>query len=164
MTAADPRDPREPRDPGDPSEPRKPRDPRERYDSGELLEPDDPRRSAEPEPPTDDLLARPERRPRNRSGWLGLALAGAAFLASLLVAWTGAVLLAALGLALSVTGLVRASRGRATNGKAAAGGLVLAILTVALGFFWSHQAQPCLPLAQDTKKFSQCYRDHAGLL
>ncbi|MET9023432.1 hypothetical protein ABZV93_26010 [Actinopolymorpha sp. NPDC004070] len=156
MTAADPRDPR---DPGDPSEPR---DPRERYDSGELLGPDDLRRSAEP--PADDVPPRPERRPRNRSGWFGLALAGAAFLASLLVAWTGAVLLAALGLALSVTGLVRAYRGRATNGKAAAGGLVLAILTIALGFFWSHQAQPCLPLAQDTKKFSQCYQDHAGLL
>ncbi|GAA2758985.1 hypothetical protein [Actinopolymorpha rutila] len=146
MTAADPRDPRDPADPGEPSDSGEPRDPRDLYDSGE------------PTPP------RPVRPPRNRSGWFGLALAGAAFLASLLVAWTGAVLLAALGLALSVTGLVRAYRGRATNGAAAAGGLALAILTIALGFFWAHQAQPCLPFSQDTKKFSQCYQDHTGLL
>ncbi|MGW0231934.1 hypothetical protein ACWDWO_26805 [Actinopolymorpha singaporensis] len=159
MTAAAPRDPREPGDPNDPGDRRDPGDPRDPGEPRAAGEPRDPRDQYEPvEPP------RPERPPRNRSGWLGLALAGAAFLASLLVAWTGAVLLAALGLALSVTGLVRAYRGRATNGAASAGGLVLAILTIALGFFWAHQAQPCLPLSQDTKKFSQCYEEHTGLL
>ncbi|MFD2079110.1 hypothetical protein SAMN05421678_102378 [Actinopolymorpha cephalotaxi] len=161
MTAADPRDPRDPGDPSDPGAPRDSGDPRDAEQSRDSGEPRDPRDLYDPGEATP---ARPQRPPRNRSGWIGLALAGVAFLASLLVAWTGAVLLAALGLALSVTGLVRAYRGRATNGKAAAGGLVLAILTVALGFFWSHQAQPCLPYTQDKMKFSQCYQDHTGLL
>src|SRR5262245_20387302 len=140
MTAADPRDPR---DSGDPRDPR---------DQGGFP-PDD--------LPPDAPPPRPERPPRNMSGWFGFALAGAAFLASLLVAWTGSVILAALGLALSVTGVVRAYRGRATNGAAAAGGIVLAILTIALGFFWAHQAQPCIPLSRDTARFNQCYHDHA---
>jgi hypothetical protein len=106
----------------------------------------------------------PERRPLNLSGWIGLAAGAGAFLASLLVGWTGAVVLAALALALSITGLVRAYRGRATNGAAAAGGLTLAVATIVLGFVWAHLAQPCIPLGNDTQRFNQCYQDHTGLL
>src|SRR5262245_55605951 len=60
--------------------------------------------------PDPNTLPRRERRPLNASGWIALALAGAAFLASLLIAWPGAILLAALGLALSLTGVIRAYR------------------------------------------------------
>jgi hypothetical protein len=106
----------------------------------------------------------PERRPLNLSGWIGLAAGAGAFLASLLVGWTGAVVLAALALALSITGLVRVYRGRATNGAAAAGGLTLAVATIVLGFVWAHLAQPCIPLTNDTQRFNQCYQDNTGLL
>ncbi|WP_020579782.1 hypothetical protein [Actinopolymorpha alba] len=107
---------------------------------------------------------RPERPPLNASGWVALVLATAAFGSSLLVAWAGAVMLAALGLALSITGLVRVYRGRATNGPAAATALALAIATIILGFVWADRAQECIPLARDNARFEQCYADRTGIL
>ncbi len=105
----------------------------------------------------------PERRPLNTSGWVALALGAAAFGASVLVAWPGAVLLAALALALALTGVVRVYRGRATNKGAALGALVLAVATVILGFVWANQAQPCVRLSNDQDKFNACYESHTGL-
>lgn len=103
------------------------------------------------------------RKPWNTSGWFALGLGGAGFLASLLIAWPGAVLLAALAFALSITGVVRAYRGRATNGAAALTALGLALATILLGFVWANRAQPCRPLTNDTDQFNACYESHTGL-
>ena len=106
----------------------------------------------------------PQRRPLNLSGWIALGLAIAAFGASLLIAWPGAILLAAFALALSITGVVRVYRGRATNKGAAVTALCLAIATVILGFVWANRAQVCVPLANDTKRFDACYEARTGIL
>ncbi|GAB3429177.1 hypothetical protein [Flindersiella endophytica] len=105
----------------------------------------------------------PERKPLNGAGWIGFGLSGAGFLASLAVGWSGAILVAAIGLAFALTGLIRTNRGRATNGRYAFAGLILAVLTIGLAFFWSSRAQPCRPLLNDEIKFSSCYNDHAGI-
>ncbi|HZC26754.1 MAG TPA: hypothetical protein VE287_07010 [Actinopolymorphaceae bacterium] len=136
----------------------------------ELPEPSRPDQlPGKPEPATfgnsDDPPPGPryQRRPWNTSGWFALALGTAGFLASLLVAWPGAVLLAALAFALSITGVVRAYRGRATNGAAALTALGLALATILLGFVWANRAQPCRPLTNNTDQFNACYESHTGL-
>jgi hypothetical protein len=105
----------------------------------------------------------PQRKPLNLSGWVALALGVVAFGGSLLVAWTGAVLLAAIALALSITGMVRVYRGRATNKRAAVTAFALAVGTVILGFVWANKAQPCVPLANDPERFTACYEERTGL-
>lgn len=105
----------------------------------------------------------PQRKPLNLSGWVALVLGAVAFGGSLLIAWTGAVLLAAISLALSITGLVRVYRGRATNKHATVAAFALALGTVILGFVWAHKAQPCVPLANDPERFSACYEERTGL-
>jgi hypothetical protein len=122
--------------------------------------PDQPERDPEREqqPP------QPERKPLNGAGWLGLGLSGAAFLASLSVGWSGSILVAAIGAAFALTGLIRTNRGRATNGRYAFAGLILAVVTIGLAFYWSSQAAPCRPLLNDEIKFNSCYSDHAGIL
>jgi hypothetical protein len=111
---------------------------------------------AEPPPPA--------RKPLNLSGWIALVLASVAFGGSVLIAWPAAVLLAALALALSITGVVRVYRGRATNRAATFTALALAIATVILGFVWANRAQPCIPLSNSPEKFNACYEDRTGLL
>jgi hypothetical protein len=110
------------------------------------------------------LAARPERRPLNTSGWVALALGIVAFGGSVLVAWTPAILVAALALALSITGAVRVYRGRATNRAATFTALGLAVATIALGFVWAERAKPCIPLTADTERFTACYESRTGLL
>lgn len=117
--------------------------------------PDQPERGQEPQP---------ERKPLNGAGWLGLGLSGGAFLASLTVGWSGAILVAAIGSAFALTGLIRTNRGRATNGRYAFAGLILAVVTIGLAFYWSSRAEPCRPLLNDEVKFASCYSDHAGIL
>ncbi|REF35729.1 hypothetical protein [Thermasporomyces composti] len=107
--------------------------------------------------------ALPQRKPLNLSGWVALVLGAVAFAGSLLVAWTGAVLLAAIALALSITGMVRVYRGRATNKRAAVTAFALALGTVILGFIWADRAQPCIPLANDPERFTACYKERTGL-
>lgn len=123
--------------------------------------PDQPERQEQPErqqqPPAD------ERKPLNGAGWLGLGLSGAGFLASLAIGWSGSILVAAIGLAFALTGLIRTNRGRATNGRYAFAGLILAVITIGLAFFWSSRSQECRPLLNDEIKFNSCYNDHAGI-
>ena len=107
---------------------------------------------------------RPERRPLNTSGWVALALAAVAFGGSVLIAWTPAVLLAALAMALSITGVIRVYRGRATNRAAALTALGLALATILLGFVWADRAQPCVPLTDNGEEFKACYESRTGLL
>jgi hypothetical protein len=106
----------------------------------------------------------PERKPLNTSGWVALALAIVAFGGSALIAWTPAILLAALALALSITGVVRVYRGRATNRAAALTALGLALATILLGFVWADRAQPCIPLTDNSEQFNDCYQSRTGLL
>lgn len=113
--------------------------------------------------PQQQRQPQPERKPLNGAGWLGLGLSGAACVASIAVGWSGAILVAAVGLAFALSGLVRANRGRATNGRYAFAGLILAVVTIALAFFWSARAEPCRPLIADETKFEACYADHAGI-
>ncbi|MEQ4209837.1 hypothetical protein ABN028_30505 [Actinopolymorpha sp. B17G11] len=115
-------------------------------------------------PGADGIQPPPARKPLNLSGWIALVLASVAFAGSLLVAWPQAVLLAALALALSLTGVVRVYRGRATNKAATYTALTLALATIILGFVWADRAQPCIPLSNDTDRFSACYADRTGLL
>ena len=124
------------------------------------------RLDAEPDDGPDDELDvdEPQRRPLNLSGWIALGLAIAAFGASLLIAWPGAILLAAFALALSITGVVRVYRGRATNKGPAVTALCLAIATVILGFVWANRAQVCVPPANDTERFDACYEARTGIL
>lgn len=105
----------------------------------------------------------PARKPLNGAGWLGLGLSGAAFLSSLAVGWSGAILVAAIGVGFALSGLVRANRGRATNGRYAFAGLILAVVTIGLAFFWSDRAEPCRPLVVNEAKYAACYAEHAGI-
>ena len=117
-----------------------------------------------PGPPDEAPIPRPERRPLNTSGWVALALATVAFGGSVLIAWTPAVLLAALAMALSITGVIRVYRGRATNRAAALTALGLALATILLGFVWADRAQPCVPLTDNGEEFKACYESRTGLL
>lgn len=123
---------------------------------GEPIRDDEPNEPGPGEP-------EPERKPLNGAGWLGIGLSGAAFLSSVAVGWSGAILVAAIGSAFALNGLVRANRGRATNGRYAFAGLILAVVTIGLAFFWSARAEPCRPLIADETKYTTCYAEHAGI-
>jgi hypothetical protein len=112
----------------------------------------------EPATPTQDAEEM-----RNGAGWLGFGLGAAGFLASVATAWPGAFLVATFGLALAAHGLVRVYRGRATNGRYALIGLVLAVATLALAFVWSIRAEPCRALQAEPAKWDRCYSEHTGL-
>jgi len=131
---------------------------------GSASPPVEPPTKPQAQPPAGPPVARPERRPWNTSGYIGFALAAVAFASSVLIAWPGAIFVAALALALSITGAVRLYRGRATNHAAVYTALALAVTTIILGFVWSNRAQPCARFVNDQDRFTACYNERTGLL
>lgn len=123
--------------------------------------------TAEPvpgQPEQPEVAKAPERQMWNGSAWLALAFGAAAFLGNLLFGWGWTMFAAAFALAFSITGIVRVYRQRATNGPVAFIAFGLAIATIALSFFWSARAEPCLPFQREADRYQTCLNEHIGLL